>query len=124
MFMTQCFSLCLSMFFGFGKSITFTSRSYYYHRNSLTRNLHTGSIFLKDGAQAIHCMNLFLKINRILPLIKHNTAPVHTEMHLRMASGGSHIENTPTIFHSYVIPGENFDGVLVKACNKIKHVLI
>ena len=68
-------------------------------------------------------MNLFLKINRILSLIKHNTAPVHTEMHLRRASGGSHIENTPTIFH-YVIPGENFDGALVKACNTIKHVLI
>ena len=36
------FGLCCTMFFGFGKSITFTSRSYYYHRNSLTHNFQTG----------------------------------------------------------------------------------
>ena len=59
-------------------------------------------IVLEDGVQAICHMNLFPTINRILPLIKHETAPVPIEMHLRRANGGSHTENIPTIFH-YVI---------------------
>ena len=57
-------------------------------------------------------------------MIRHDTAPVPIEMHLRRASGGSHLENTPTTFHSYVMRGGNLDGALEKACNTIKHVLI
>ena len=45
-------------------------------------------------------------------------------MHLRRASGGSHLEKTPTTFHSYAMRGGNLDGALEKACNTIKHVLI
>ena len=44
-------------------------------------------------------------INRILPLIKYEAAPVPIEMHLRRAHDGSHTDNTPTTFH-YVIMGE------------------
>ena len=78
----------------------------------------------KDGVQAIYHMSLFPTINRILPLIRHDTAPVPIKMHLRRASGGSHLQNTPTTFHSYVMCGGNLDGALEKACNTIKHVLI
>ena len=78
----------------------------------------------KDGVQAICHMSLFPTINRILPLIRHDTAPVPIKMHLRRASGGSHLQNTPTTFHSYVMCGGNLDGALEKACNTIKHVLI
>ena len=67
---------------------------------------------------------MFPTINRILPLIRHDTAPVPIEMHLRRASGGGHLENTPTTFHSFVLRGGNLDGALEKACNTIKHVLI
>ena len=77
-----------------------------------------------DGVQAIRRMSLFPTINRTLPLIRHDTAPVPIEMQLRRASGGSHLENTPTNFHSYVMRGGNLDGALEKACNTIKHVLI
>ena len=78
----------------------------------------------EDGVQAICHINLFPTINRILPLIRHDTAPVPIEMHLRRASGGSDLENTPTSLHSYVMCGGNLDGALEKACNTIKHVLI
>ena len=79
---------------------------------------------LEDGVQAIHRMNLFLTINRILSLIRHNIAPVPIEIHRRRARGVSHLENTPTTFHSDVMHGGNLDGDLGKACNTITHVLI
>ena len=63
-------------------------------------------------------------INRILPLIRHKTAPVPIEMHLRKAGGGIPLENTPITFHSYLMREGNFDGALKKACKTIKHVLI
>ena len=69
-------------------------------------------------------MSLFPTVNSILPLIRHDTAPVPIEVHLRRASSGSHLENTPTTFHSYVMHGGNLDGALEKAYNTIKHVLI
>ena len=78
----------------------------------------------EDGIQAIHRMSFFPTINRILPSIRHDTTPVPIEMHLRRASGGSHLENTPTAFHSYVMHEGNLDSALEKACNTIKHVLI
>ena len=96
--------------------------------NTIEKALRTISKLAKfvseDGVQAIRHMSLFPTINRILSLIRHNTAPVPIEMHLRRASGGSHLENTPTTFHSYVMRGGNLDGALEKACNTIKHVLI
>ena len=69
-------------------------------------------------------MNLFPMIYRILPLIRHDTAPVPIEMDLRRASGDSHLENTPITFHSCVMHEGNLDGALEKACNTIKHALI
>ena len=69
-------------------------------------------------------MDLFPMINRILPLIRHVTPLVPIETCLRRACGGSHLENTPTTFHSYVMCAGNLDGALEKACNTIKHVLV
>ena len=80
--------------------------------------------FVSDGVQTIRRISLFPTINRVLPLIRHDTAPVPIEVHLRRASSGSHLENIPTTFRSYVMCGGNLDGALEKACNTIKHVLI
>ena len=64
--------------------------------------LHTNSKLAKfvseDGVQFIRCMGLFPMINRILPLIRHNTVPVPVEMHLKRDSGGSHLEALPPLF--------------------------
>ena len=89
--------------------------------------LHTISklakFFSEDDFQAIQCMSLFPMINKILPLIRHDTAPVPIEMHIRRARGSSHLESTPTTFYS-VMHGGNVDDALEKACNTIMHVLI
>ena len=68
-------------------------------------------------------MSLFPKINRVLPLIRHNNAPLPIETHLSRASGGSHFENTPTTFHSCMVCGKCgwFFG---KTFNTIKYALI
>ena len=91
----------------------------FYFQKLLETALRTISKLAKfvseDGVQTIRRLGLFPTINRILPLIRHDTAPVPIEMHLRRASGGSHLENTPTTFHSYVMRGGNLDGALEKA---------
>ena len=105
MFTTRCFALCRTMFFGFGKSTLLLPEAI----TTIETALHTISELAKfvseDGVQAIRRMNLFPTINRILPLIRHDTATVPIEMHLRKTSGSSHLENTPITFHSYVMRG-------------------
>ena len=73
----------------------------------------------EDVVQTMRHMSLFPTVNSILPLIRHDTAPVPIEVHLRRASSGSHLENTPTTFHSFVMHGGNLDGALEKAYNTI-----
>ena len=71
----------------------------------------------------MRCMSLFPKINRVLPLIRHNNAPVPIEMHLSRASGGSHFENIPTTFRSCMMCGK-FGWCSGKTFNTIKYALI
>ena len=56
--------------------------------------------------------------------LRHDTAPIPIEMHLRKASGSRHLESTPTTVICYVMCGGNLDGALENVCNTIKHVLI
>ena len=106
MFTIQCFGLSLLL------PDTITTIDTVLHANSKLAKLVS-----KDGVQAIHPANFFPAINRILSLIRDKTSPVPTEMHLRRAGGGSHLDNTPIAFHSYVTCGGKLDGHLEKACN-------
>ena len=58
--------------------------------------------FSENGVHVTRPVNLFLTMDRILPLTWEETAPVLIEMHLQKTSDNNQLENTPITFPSGV----------------------